>query len=300
VLLTGLTPETTYFFRVMAETEGGTLRSTAVSFTTAGSLIVDNADALYSGSWTLGTSATDKYGSYYQYATATDGFIASAEATYVPNIPTPGLYDVFEWHPAGAGRATNTPITIYYNGGAMTQPMDQTINGGAWQLVAANVNFAAGTGGFAVIANNPGATNVAVMADAMRWSYVTAQDNPTNNSVPAWWSDFYFNGVVDGAVDSDNDGFSNHHEYILGTDPTDEASTLQTSHTLNAGSIQLSFAPMLGGRSYKLATSTNLADTDWTFLNTSPNITNNTGTFSITNDPAPGPQFYRVSVQLAP
>ena len=300
VLLTGLTPETTYFFRVLAQTEGGTLRSTATSFTTAGSLIVDNEAALYSGSWTLGTSATDKYGSYYQYAAVTGGFIANAEATYIPNIPTLGLYDVFEWHPAGSGRTTNAPITIYYNGGAITRSLNQTINGGAWQLVASNVNFAAGTGGFAIIANNTGETNVVVMADAMRWSYVAAQDNPADNSVPAWWSDFYFNGAVDGSVDSDGDGFSNHREYILGTDPTDAASTLLTSHTLNTDNIQLNFSPMLGGRSYKLATTTNLADTAWTLLNTSPNITNTMGTFSITNGLTPGSKFYRVSVQLAP
>jgi hypothetical protein len=263
-------------------------------------LIVDNANAFYSGSWTLGTSATDKYGSYYQYASATPGFIASAEATYIPNIPTLGLYDVAEWHPAGSGRTTNAPITIYYNGGAATHHVNQTINGGAWNVIASNVNFAAGTAGFAVISNNTGETNVVVMADAMRWTYVAAQDDPTDDSVPAWWSEFYFNSTVAGAVDSDGDGFSNHREYILGTDPTDAASTLVTSHTINAGNIQLSFAPVLGGRSYKLATTTDLSDTTWTLLNTSPNITNTTGTFGITNDVSSATKFYRVSVQLAP
>ncbi len=102
--------------------------------------------------------------------------------------------------------------------------------------MASNVNFAAGIAGiagFAVIANNTGESNVVVMAHAMRWSYVASQDNPTDNSVPALWSDFYFNGTVDGAIDSDGDGFSNHREYILGTDPTDAASTLTTSHTLS-------------------------------------------------------------------
>ena len=86
--------------------------------------------------------------------------------------------------------------------------------------MASNVNFAAGIAGiagFAVIANNTGESNVVVMAHAMRWSYVASQDNPTDNSVPALWSDFYFNGTVDGAIDSDGDGFSNHREYILGT-----------------------------------------------------------------------------------
>jgi hypothetical protein len=300
VLLTGLTPETTYFFRVLAQTEGGTLRSTAASFTTSGGLIVDNEDALYSGSWTLGTSATDKYGSYYQYASATAGFVASAEATYIPNIPTLGLYDVAEWHSAGSGRTTNAPITIFYSGGTTVLSIDQTVNGGAWNVIASNVNFTAGTAGFVVIANNTGETNVAVMADAMRWSYVAAQDNPTDNSVPAWWSEFYFNGAVDGTIDSDGDGFSNHREYILGTDPTDAASTLLTSHSLNAGNIQLSFAPVLGGRLYKLATTTDLTDGAWTLLNTSPNVTNTTGTFSITNYSSSGAKFYRVSVQLAP
>ena len=107
-----------------------------------------------------------------------------------------------------------------------------------------------------------------VMADALRWSYVAAQDNPTDNAVPAWWSDFYFNNAVDGSLDSDGDGFSNHREYILGTDPTDASSTFTTSHTLTTSNIQLSFNPILGGRVYKLATTTNLANTAWTLLNT--------------------------------
>ena len=104
----------------------------------------------------------------------------------------------------------------------------------------------------------------------------------------------------DGSLDSDGDGFSNHREYILGTDPTDATSTFTTSHTLNAGNIQLSFNPILGGRVYKLAATTNLANAAWTLLNTTPNVTNTTGTFSITNDGSSGAKFYRVSIQLAP
>ena len=220
--------------------------------------------------------------------------------SYIPTIPTAGLYNVSEWHPAGAGRTTNAPITVFDNAGSTTYRINQLVNGGAWNTIATNVQFNTGTSGFVVIGNNTGETNLVVMADAFRWSYVAAQDNPTDNAVPAWWSDFYFNGAVDGAIDSDGDGFSNHREYILGTDPMDASSTFMTSHTLNAGNIQLSFNPLLGGRSYKLATTTNLADTTWTLLNTSPNITNTTGTFGITNILTLGPRFYRVSVQLAP
>jgi hypothetical protein len=130
-------------------------------------------------------------------------------------------------------------------------------NGGAWQLLASNINFATGTGGFAVIANNTGETNAVVMADALRWSYSLSQDNPPDGSVPKWWSDFYFGGPIGGALDPDGDGYSNYAEYIHGTEPNNSLSHLDLRAQLAGGQIQFTFAPAVGGRTYQIAVATN-------------------------------------------
>jgi autotransporter-associated beta strand protein len=91
VLLTGLTPDTNYYFRVISKTGTNVFRSATASFNTAGGVIVDNPAASFFGSWTLGTSATDKYGTSYQFALATAAPSPSAQATYTPNIPAAGL-----------------------------------------------------------------------------------------------------------------------------------------------------------------------------------------------------------------
>src|SRR6185503_1667092 len=151
---------------------------------------------------------------------------------------------------AGSNRATNVPVTILYNGGSVTYAVNETTNGGAWQPLAAGLDFAAGSAGFALIENNTGETNSVVMADALKWSYVLSQDNPGDGSVPSWWANFYFGADVEGAQDADGDGWSNYAEYILGTDPTDTSSRLQARVDRTVTGIQMTFNPRLGGRVY--------------------------------------------------
>ena len=79
VLLAGLSPSQTLFFRVAARTNSGDFRSGLRTLRTAGELILDNPAAAFSGSWTAGTSATDKYGTNYHCAGTAAG---SATARY--------------------------------------------------------------------------------------------------------------------------------------------------------------------------------------------------------------------------
>lgn len=65
--------------------------SLASSTIYAQTIIVDNSDSgfsMESGSWTLATSATDKYGADYRYT----GTASSASVKYTPTIPTAGYY----------------------------------------------------------------------------------------------------------------------------------------------------------------------------------------------------------------
>jgi autotransporter-associated beta strand protein len=296
ILLTGLAPDTNYFFRVRAQSGTNILRSGGFIFSTSGTLILDNPDATYSGNWILGTSSTDKYGSYYEYTAATADPSPSAQANYSPNILAPGKYDVFIWYPAGPNRATNVPVSIFGQSAFVGAAVNQTTNGGSWQLLASSVDFSAGTSGLASIGNNSGNPNTIVMADAMRWSYVLSQDNPADGSVPDWWANFYFGGPADGSADPDGDDLSNYAEFIMGTDPTDPSSYLRFTINRSASTIQVGFNPWLAGRIYQLSSTTNLMGNSWTLL---PNLPASTGLdafFTLTNSFAP--RFYRLGVRL--
>nr|UXE44817.1 hypothetical protein Hi04_10k_c3780_00005 [uncultured bacterium] len=296
VLLTGLKPDTNYFFSVRAQSGTNLYRSGGFSFSTSGSLIVDDPDATYSGNWTLGTSATDKYATSYEYATAVAGQSPSSQATFTPSIPAAGKYDVSIWYPAGYNRATNAPVSILFDSGLVTASVDETTNGGSWQLLASGLSYDAGSASPAIIGNNSGDTNTIVMADAIRWSYTLSQDNPSDGTVPDWWADFYFGGIVDGSADPDGDGYSNYAEYILGTDPTDPGSRLQMTVSRSGTNIQITFDPSLAGRVYQLLTSPSLAG-PWSLLPDIPASAGLTGTFTITNTPTAS-RFYHLSAHL--
>lgn len=131
-------------------------------------IIIDNPSGVATGTWSTGTTSTDKYGADYRYDTAarssTDMF------TWTPNIGTAGNYAVYAWWPAGSNRSVSTPYTIYYNGGNQLVRKDQTINGGMWNLLG-TYNFAVGTAGYVKVTplTSPYVKNKQVMADAVRF-----------------------------------------------------------------------------------------------------------------------------------
>src|SRR6185369_12867621 len=92
-------------------------------------IIIDNVDAAVTGSWQTGTTSTDKYDINYRCNSQGTG---SAYLVFNPNILTAGDYNVYEWHPAGGNRATDTPHIITYNGGTATINVNQQTLGGRW------------------------------------------------------------------------------------------------------------------------------------------------------------------------
>jgi len=126
-----------------------------------------NSEVNFVGSWTTGNSTAGRYGADYRYATSGTG--VTATATYRPNFPNAGWYDIFLWYSTGANRATNAPWTISFWGGSTNLLVNQQLNGGGWwQLVAARP-FLTGTNGFVQLANNAGPS--LVMADAVKFSF---------------------------------------------------------------------------------------------------------------------------------
>jgi len=301
VLLLGLIKNTNYFFRVTSRNGTNVVRSAPFAFSTDLNLILDNPQAEYIGNWTLGTSSLDKYADSYQYAATLAGPAPSAQARYTPALPVAAKYDVYLWYPAGSNRTTNAPITIYFDSGSLLTNVNQTVNGGAWQLLAAGLDFGAGTNGFVTVGNNTGESGKVVMADAVRWSYSPGQDNPGDGTVPQWWASFYFGTAVDPSQDHDKDGLSAYAEFVFGTDPTNAVSRLQLrAEGVPPAGLRVAFAPKLADRIYDLQRITNLSAGAWSNVNlVAAADTDGEGVFIITNPPA-GPNFYRLAVRLMP
>ncbi len=297
ILLTGLAPGTTYSYQTLTRADTNTYLSGVYQFTTAGSIVLDNPAATYTGDWTIATSSVDKYLTNYHFANTTAG-AATATATWRPNITTPGKYNVFIWYPQGANRANNAPFQISFNGGTTNIAVNQQAGGGDWRLLATEIEFAKGTSGFVRLGNN--ANGSVVLADGVRFDYVAEQDFPTNNTVPTWWRDFFFGGPIDSIADPDNDGYHTAREYVMGTIPTNALSRLQFDVTSTNAAAKISFWPRHEGRTYQLLARPELGIAPWEQVSTSPNATpEGFGVFTLATTNAPQ-NFYRLRVNLNP
>lgn len=109
-----------------------------------------------SGSWTVGTSAGDKYGADYKFHSTA---ALSDPATWTINVATGGSYAISAWWTAGANRSATAPYLLP-NGASVAA--NQQANGGKFNLLG-NVSLAAGnndtklsiwtTSGFVVVAD---------------------------------------------------------------------------------------------------------------------------------------------------
>jgi hypothetical protein len=102
-------------------------------------VIVDNPQATYTGSWTIGSSATDKYGADYRYHTTAT---VNEPATFTANI-TAGAKNTYAWWPQGPNRSKKAPYIITHSGGSTTVNKNQQASGGSWQSLG-NYTFNAG------------------------------------------------------------------------------------------------------------------------------------------------------------
>jgi hypothetical protein len=56
-------------------------------------------------------------------------------AVWMAEIPEPGRYEIYAWWYAGLWRPTDVPYTIYHRTGSTVVRVDQTQNGGQWNLL---------------------------------------------------------------------------------------------------------------------------------------------------------------------
>lgn len=176
VTITGLQPQTAYYFRVVSRTATVPLAmSGTYAFVTMPSrpdVIIDNPQATYSGTWTY-SSGSGCYGTNYHWvSTATN---PARTATYTPNLPVAGDYKVSVYYPVVSSRSDQAPYTINYNGGSVTIPVNQRINGSTWLQLKETTGqmrevfpFVAGTSGNVVL-SNAALGGYYVSADAVRF-----------------------------------------------------------------------------------------------------------------------------------
>lgn len=190
VALSGLSPDTTYHFRVKSK---GTNNLTGVSadyvFTTSvaavADIVIDENNAnntggnsiSYTGAWS-GTTAGSAYLGTFQYASPAYSLGAPTRtARFIPNISTAGNYHIYASWAASAvngNRATNAPFRIFNGSTTITTRVSEEANGNSFQLIGSNVFLPAGTTSYVEAGNDVtlGVGGDIVIADAVKFVYV--------------------------------------------------------------------------------------------------------------------------------
>ena len=185
----GLTALTNYTYSVRAINAAGNSPSVEVTAETLSSTpadqIIDNADADLVGNWAVSTSSADKFGVSYDFKSKS----ANGAGKAIFNFTTrdTGMYDIYEWHPAGGNRPSDARHTISHKIGDSTVLVNQQINGGQWNKLG-TWGFAAQTG-YSVTIDDLFVNGTVVMADAIKVVYagdlVAAPGAPTNLTATA-------------------------------------------------------------------------------------------------------------------
>ncbi len=152
---------------VLAAADGvGYVIADAVRFAPPTEVTVDDADPApafqTTGTWVTSTSTAGYYGAGYKH----NNQDPASTATFTPDLPAAGSYDVYLRWTASTNRETAVPVTVHYDGGSASLTVNQTANGGTWNLLG-TWSFAAGAAGSVVLAAADGVGYV--IADAVRF-----------------------------------------------------------------------------------------------------------------------------------
>jgi len=129
---------------------------------------IDTDDAGYSetGSGWLTTQYPGYFGS--QPARIVQTGSGDKRATFRFHIPAQAEYEIFAWWPTSPIWGTNTPFIVYSQGNIDTVRVDQTVNGGGWNLIG-TFTLAAGLDSVVVSNDAVGTSGTAfIVADGLR------------------------------------------------------------------------------------------------------------------------------------
>ena len=129
-------------------------------------IIIDNSDPGFSttGSW-WASSYENPYGQGSLGSNINEG----STATWIPNLPQIGTWEVYVWWTAGPQRANDATYTISHAQGSNQVEVNQLQNGGQWNLLGA-YTFNTGTSGSVTLSDSSSDPQAAgVCADAVRF-----------------------------------------------------------------------------------------------------------------------------------
>jgi murein DD-endopeptidase MepM/ murein hydrolase activator NlpD len=141
---------------------GGNPVTTCQNSKTARTVDNSSGDFSVTGTWSTGSSATDKYGADYRYHSTR---AVSEPAQWSTSLNVGSSWTVRAWWPQGANRSTTAPYVVQHDAGSTTVNKNQQTGGGTWQTL--------GTWGMSgtktVKLSCWTATGYIVVADAVRW-----------------------------------------------------------------------------------------------------------------------------------
>ena len=126
------------------------------------SVIVDNQDSGYqeSGTW-MESSAENEYNNSSRQTGNTGDY-----ATWTPNLPRSGAYNVYAWWDYWSTGDTNPLYTITHAGGSATLRVNQQEDFSQWRLLG-TYRFDAGTSGSVTVNRDSQSTGSSTSADAV-------------------------------------------------------------------------------------------------------------------------------------
>ena len=158
-------------------------------------------------------------------------------ATWTPNVPSAGSYQVYARWTANPNRATDAKYTVVHAGGSTTHTVDQQTGGGAWNLLGTYA-FAPGTAHKVELTDQ---ANGYVVADAIR---LVATNVAPTVSITAPAANAVFNAGATVAITAnaaDTDGTVTQVEFFANGSPvgTATASPYTVNWTPAAGAYSL-------------------------------------------------------------
>ncbi len=150
-------------------------RSIGATFVQGGiGVIMESDEADFKGDWTLGNKQWGKpHSDVYRWISGGKDTPKKSTATYTPDIPRSGLYDIYVWYVPGGNRSQTAPFEISSKSGKRVVKIDQQKSGNDWVLLAPGVEFAKGKDGYVRLTNYEMDENSAVVvADAVAFVYV--------------------------------------------------------------------------------------------------------------------------------
>lgn len=196
VSLTGLSPNTTYHYRVHSKGTNNLIGYSANdAFTTAAmavpDIVIDEDNAnntgghtvAYTGNWSASTAGAAYLG-YFRYASPRY-VLGSPDRTarFIPNLPVAGNYNIYaSWSASapGGNRAVNAPFRVYNGSDTTLTRVNEEANGNSFQLIASNRFLPAGTVSYIEVGNDvtQSVGGDIVIADAVKLVYLPPPPTP--------------------------------------------------------------------------------------------------------------------------